>query len=222
LETNSNVPPGATYQFNPEIAAYDGRTRVPFTSGSGFSEYFPRPDYQEEAVSQYLAQNGNFSQYAGLFNTLGRAYPDLSCQGVNYSTIWNGRTVPVDGTSASTPAAAAIVALVNDALLDAGKRTLGFLNPWLYQGGHKAFNDIVSGSADGCEVKGFTAGPGWDAVTGFGTPNFPKILESLGIASLSTNSLGISALNNDDNDEPENGAPPAQGKDDDDDKWLRM
>lgn len=159
----------------------DRRTTVPFTSGSGFSDYFARPDYQEEAVSQYLAQNNNFSQYTGLFNTLGRAYPDIAAQGVSYSTVWNGSIVPVDGTSASTPAAAAIVALVNDALLNAGRNTLGFLNPWLYQGGYEAFNDIVSGSADGCEVKGFTAGPGWDAVTGYGTPNFPKILQSLRI-----------------------------------------
>lgn len=102
----------------------------------------------------------------------------------NYSTVWNNRIIPVDGTSAATPAAAAIIALVNDVLLNAGKKTLGFLNPWLYQGGYKAFNDIVSGSADGCEVKGFTAGPGWDAVTGFGTPDFPKILKNLGITSL--------------------------------------
>lgn len=100
----------------------------------------------------------------------------------NYSVIYAARVIPVDGTSASTPAAAAIIALVNDALLGAGKKTLGFLNPWLYQGGYKAFNDIVSGSADGCEVKGFTAGPGWDAVTGFGTPNFPQILKNLGLA----------------------------------------
>ncbi|TLD36258.1 putative aspartic-type endopeptidase [Venturia nashicola] len=174
---------GATYKFNPEIAAYDGKFKVPFTSGSGFSDYFERPGYQEAAVSEYLSKNANFSQYASLFNPLGRAYPDIAAQG-NYSIVWNSHIIPIDGTSAATPAAAAIIALVNDALLDAGKNTLGFLNPWLYQGGYKAFNDIVNGSADGCEVKGFTAGPGWDAVTGFGTPDFPRILNSLGITSL--------------------------------------
>lgn len=112
--------------------------------------------------------------------------------------------IPVDGTSASTPAAAAIVALVNDALLDAGKKTLGFLNPWLYQDGYKAFNDIVSGSADGCEVEGFTAGPGWDAVTGFGTPDFPRILKSLGVASPSSA----------DDDDEEDGEREREGEDD--------
>jgi subtilase family serine protease len=119
---------------------------------------------------------------------------------VNYSTVWNGQVRPVDGTSAATPAAAAIIALVNDALLSSGKSTLGFLNPWLYQGGYTAFTDVLSGSSAGCETKGFTAGPGWDAVTGFGTPvsfvfhyyifsmtnllkNFPKILEHLGVGT---------------------------------------
>ncbi|RDI78626.1 hypothetical protein Vi05172_g11355 [Venturia inaequalis] len=204
---------GATYQFNPEIAAYDKRTKVPFTSGGGFSDYFKRPEYQEEAVSEYLRKNANFPQYAGLFNPLGRAYPDIAAQGVNYSTVWNSRIIPVDGTSASTPAAAAIIALVNDALLNAGKKTLGFLNPFLYQGGYKAFNDIVSGSADGCDVKGFTAGPGWDAVTGFGTPNFPEILKRLGITS----------LDNAEDDEPDENAvfAPEMGEESDEEYEMK-
>lgn len=64
--------------------------------------------------------------------------------------MWNSRDVRVSGTSASTPAVSAIFALVNDALLAAGKSPLGFLNPWLYKRGHKAFTDVTSGSAVGC------------------------------------------------------------------------
>ena len=90
-----------------------------------------------------------------------------------------------------------MLALVNDALIAAGKPTLGFLNvshvlqicslptrpkndranvlslsqqPWVYGGGYKALNDIVSGSSYGCDTEGFRAAPGWDAVTGYGTP----------------------------------------------------
>jgi tripeptidyl-peptidase-1 len=59
---------------------------------------------------------------------------------------------------------------VNDALISAGKPPLGFLNPWLYKGGGKAFTDITSGSALGCGVAGFEARKGWDAVSGWGTP----------------------------------------------------
>jgi len=76
----------------------------------------------------------------------------------------------IDGTSAATPALAAVIALVNDALLASGKPPLGFLNPWLYKTGFEAFNDVLSGSSAGCGTPGFPAGNGWDAVTGFGTP----------------------------------------------------
>ena len=39
-----------------------------------------------------------------------------------------------------------------------------------------AFNDITSGSNPGCGTEGFYAQPGWDPVTGVGTPNFVKLL----------------------------------------------
>ena len=39
-----------------------------------------------------------------------------------------------------------------------------------------AFNDITNGTNPGCGTVGFSAQPGWDPVTGVGTPNFPKLL----------------------------------------------
>jgi tripeptidyl-peptidase I len=162
---------GATTGFNPEVAAHDQRNG--FSSGGGFSRYFPRPSYQDAAVVPYLKMLGN--KYKGLYNQSGRGYPDVSAQGQTYATIWNGTLVPLDGTSASTPTTAAIISLVNDALIAAGKKPLGFLNPWLYKKGYQAFTDVTSGSTLGCNVTGFPAVKGWDAVTGFGTPYFPKI-----------------------------------------------
>ena len=32
------------------------------------------------------------------------------------------------------------------------------------------------GGNQGCGTAGYTAVPGWDPVTGLGTPNFPKLL----------------------------------------------
>jgi tripeptidyl-peptidase I len=84
----------------------------------------------------------------------------------------------VGGTSASSPTFAAVIALVNDALIAAGKPPLGFLNPWLYSGGYKSLTDVTEGSAYGCGTHGFPAQEGWDAVTGFGTPNFKQIVEA--------------------------------------------
>ena len=39
----------------------------------------------------------------------------------------------------------------------------------------QAFNDITSGNNPGCGSRGFYAQPGWDGVTGVGTPNFEKL-----------------------------------------------
>ena len=162
---------GATKDFNPEVAAFDPRNG--FVSGGGFSNYFPRPSFQDKAVGAYIASLG--TQFAGLYNTTGRAYPDISAQGQAYAVVWNGGLVHLDGTSASSPAAAAILSLVNDALLASNKPVLGWINPWLYVEGYKAFTDIKSGAATGCNTTGFPSQEGWDPVTGWGTPFFPKV-----------------------------------------------
>ena len=164
---------GATKGINPEVAAFNPRNG--FASGGGFSNYFQRPVYQDSrnVVSDYVSSlNG---EYKGLFNHNGRAYPDISAQGQAFVTIWNGNVTLLDGTSAATPTAASVLALVNDALIAAGKPVLGFLNPWLYSQGSQAFTDITSGSSRGCGSAGFPAVAGWDPVTGFGTPYFPSI-----------------------------------------------
>lgn len=173
---------GATKNINPEVAAYDARNG--FASGGGFSNYFSRPRYQNDgnAVTNYIQSLG--SEFNGLYNKNGRGYPDIAAQGQRFVTIWDGRVVLLDGTSASTPTASAVLALVNDALLAAGKPALGFLNPWLYRFGYNAFTDILSGSAIGCGGDGFPAKAGWDAVTGFGTPFFPKVKDLAILSSI--------------------------------------
>lgn len=70
------------------------------------------------------------------------------------------------------------MALLNDARLLRGKSPLGFLNPLLYSGATSALNDITDGHNDGCGLgDGWPAAPGWDAVTGLGTPNFEKLAQ---------------------------------------------
>jgi tripeptidyl-peptidase I len=157
---------GGTKNFEPEIAAWDSKNN--FASGGGFSNYFERPAYQADAVSAYLQGVGN--NYSSMYNPKGRAYPDIAAQGQSYSVIWNGRNIVLDGTSASTPTMASVIALLNDYLISNGKPALGFLNPWIYKVGYAGFNDILSGSAKGCDVDGWQAAKGWDAVTGWGSP----------------------------------------------------
>ncbi|RDB15869.1 putative tripeptidyl-peptidase SED2 [Hypsizygus marmoreus] len=156
---------GGTTRVNPEIG-------VSF-SGGGFSRYFLRPSYQSTAVSTFVTALG--TKFAGLYNTTGRAYPDLAAQGNGFQVVIGGRVNSVGGTSASSPTVAGVFALLNDFRLAHGKPSLGFVNPLIYSTASTGFNDIVSGSNPGCGTTGFTAGKGWDPVTGLGTPDFLKL-----------------------------------------------
>ncbi|KAH8111000.1 subtilisin-like protein [Phellopilus nigrolimitatus] len=156
---------GATTQVKPEVAAS-------FSAG-GFSNYFAQPSYQASAVSTFLTGLG--TQFQGMFNASGRAYPDVSAQGEGFQVVLGGDTVSVGGTSASSPTFAGVVSLLNDFRIASGKAPLGFLNPMLYTTGVAGLNDITSGSNPGCNTDGFAAGKGWDPVTGLGTPDFGKL-----------------------------------------------
>jgi subtilase family serine protease len=92
--------------------------------------------------------------------------------------------VPGGGTSAGAPAWAGIVALADQY---AG-RHLGFINPAIYEIGrsaryNRAFHDVTKGNntvqVGSVTVKGFDAGPGWDPVTGWGSPNAQVLIPLL-------------------------------------------
>ncbi|KZS89734.1 secreted peptidase-S8 [Sistotremastrum niveocremeum HHB9708] len=164
---------GATQDFAPERAV--DILEGDFFSGGGFSNYFARPAYQEEAVGNYVKSLGGANK--GLFNPGGRGVPDVAAQGLNFKIAWNGEFLAVSGTSASTPLFASFITLLNDDRLSRGLGPLGFLNPWLYSVGKKGLNDITIGASTGCNTNGFPAAKGWDAVTGLGTPNFKELLK---------------------------------------------
>jgi subtilase family serine protease len=83
---------------------------------------------------------------------------------------------PADGTSAAAPFWAGIVALADQC----ARRHLGFINPLLFRiarsaAYHRAFHDITTGNntvtCSDVTVTGYQAAPGWDPVTGWGSPN---------------------------------------------------
>jgi subtilase family serine protease len=155
--TSSFTSLGATTSIHPEKGAN-------FSSG-GFSNYFPRPTYQDQAVSSYLSQIG--TKYDGLYNKTGRGIPDIATQGDNFVINYQGNFTYIFGTSASGPVFASMVALLNDRLIKLDKPPLGFLNPLLYsERGRKALIDIIEGNNPGCNTTGFDALEGWDPVSG--------------------------------------------------------
>ncbi|KAH9053898.1 subtilisin-like protein [Lactarius vividus] len=157
---------GGTTSSTPEVAAS--------LSGGGFSEYFPRPSYQQQAVPTFLGHIGHL--YSGLYNPGGRGIPDIAAQALEVPCFYEGEEAVAKGTSCSSPIVAGVVSLLNDYRLSQGRPPLGFLNPWLYGGGLNGLNDIVSGSNPGCDTDGFSAIVGWDPVTGLGTPDFLRLM----------------------------------------------
>lgn len=138
---------------------------------------FAMPSYQSDAVSTYLT-NYTPSYNATNYNNSGnsRGFPDVSALGLNLATVWLGNLLPVGGTSASTPLVAGLISLLNNERISAGKSPIGFLNPVFYA--HpEMFHDVTVGSNPGCGTEGFQAQPGWDPVTGLGTPDYPKMRE---------------------------------------------
>jgi subtilase family serine protease len=164
------------------------------TTGGGFSAQFARPSYQDVAVNNYL-NIGNLPKVPTTstnypskgFNIKGRGYPDVAGLGHNYPVAIAGNFYNVDGTSASSPLVAAMIGLVNNERLNAGKAPLGFVNPLVYslaQSHPEIFTDVTVGtnncaassSPQVCCTYGFTAAQGWDPLTGLGTINYTLFL----------------------------------------------
>ena len=164
-----------------------------FSSGGGFANYFPQPKYQQVAADRYLHEhapaypsyvyNGhdvasgrsNIGSNGGLYNRAGRGFPDVSASAADFPSFIRGQEARYLGTSLSTPIWASIIALINTERAQVGKAPVGFVHPVLYQHS-EVFTDITSGSNAGCGTQGFSAAPGWDPVTGLGTPKYRAML----------------------------------------------
>lgn len=181
---------GGTQSIEPEIAWVAG--------SGGFSNYFPRPEYQATAVSTYLNDHisaATKEYFSAFTNFANRGFPDVSAHSLtpDYAVVVNAAAGLSGGTSAAAPVFSSVIALLNDARFRAGKPPLGFLNPWLYAIGFTGLTDITGGQSVGCNgINGQTGAPvpggsiipyaswnateGWDPVTGLGVPNFEKLL----------------------------------------------
>jgi tripeptidyl-peptidase-1 len=137
-------------RFNPKVAPTPGKplhevATARFYSGGGFSNVFGIPSYQRDAVSGYFDQvektlgfdgyhhyvvDGNFSSVTGgVYHHGGRAYPDVGAIGDRQVTYSNGSWYLVGGTSLSAPIWGAVLTLVNEQRIAAGKSTVGFIHP---------------------------------------------------------------------------------------------
>eukprot|EP01039_Chlorochromonas_danica_P011479 gene11479-12844_t len=154
------------------------RTGAAITSGGGFSTLYDAPSYQTSLLSAYLASTNPASGY----NAKGRGYPDVSLMASDYLVVIGGNTYAVSGTSASTPAFAGMLSLINSARKAAGYSSLGWVNPLLYANYSSFAKDITDGDnyctaiSTMCCSFGFNASAGWDAATGLGSVNYTGLL----------------------------------------------
>ena len=194
IPAGSITPAWVEFPWN----ATDASWRWWGASGGGISDYFPLPSYQAYAGvpnsinPTIAAPNPHTVTPPAPFKDIGRGVPDVAAN-ANYRTGFSGIAfggVPGgqvgNGTSASAPFWAGLIAVVNS---NAGFN-IGFANPTLYTLGPGAFNPINPLWRDSpfpqlatCPtdngnntIPGYPTGPGWDAVTGLGSPNGMQIL----------------------------------------------
>ncbi len=152
--------------------------------GGGPSSLWAMPAWQRNIPTVLSA--------AGSFNTCGadgaspcRVTPDVSAFADEYTGItivWAGQWGTIGGTSSAAPLWAAMLAEVNASSFCTSnlvtQHGVGFASPLLYEVGANAttgpqsFNDVTSGNNDIFSINGgaFSAGAGFDAATGWGSP----------------------------------------------------
>ena len=146
---------GTTLTANRSTGAYVGETAWS-DSGGGFSHLYARPAYQDRVPG--TGKTRDVPDVAGDAAEGGMARVETA--GSEASLTGPG------GTSDSAPLWGGLMALADQY----AHHDLGFVNPLVYRIGrgssyHRAFHDITTGT------NGYPATPGWDPVTGWGSPN---------------------------------------------------
>jgi subtilase family serine protease len=159
-----------------------------YVSGGGFSMNYGIPSYQNSVSHTYTSLRGS------TITASGRMTPDVSFNAAVYGGVMtfehdldfpSGHWYVNGGTSAASPAWAAIMALANQA----NGGPLGFVNPAIYgimgqnSQGKSPFHDITQGNNADCSglcgEDGYLAGKGYDMTTGFGTPDVSHFISAI-------------------------------------------
>ncbi len=155
-------------------------------SGGGCSTAEPRPAWQTGVGTPIDTDPFFPTAHTAGSACSGRAEPDVSADadpGTGALVYYNGTHTVVGGTSLAAPLWAGMSADLNVSNAAAGKPSLGFDGPLIYQLANDAptyaqdFHDVTTGCSGGCQ--GLSVGTGWDEVTGWGSPNFGNIAATL-------------------------------------------
>jgi kumamolisin len=131
------------------------------------SNLFERPDWQRGVMRDSDGER--------------RLTPDVAAVADPFTgvrIVFKGTDLVGGGTSQSAPIWAGLAAVMNQYLLENGGRLIGDLNPQLYRiaagAPFPAFRDVTLGGNAVAD-----AGPGYDLVTGLGTPDVDNLVRNL-------------------------------------------
>ena len=171
------------------------------TSGGGFSTVYSTPSWQSSQVRGYFGNctsaNGCTLPPSTYYTSTNRGYPDIAVFGGSFGTVINGKESVVGGTSVSAPLLAGLISRLNEVQLAKTGTTLGFINPLLYAASvakPSTFHDLKTGEnacpqgnsacatfyqkgTGSTNCSGFYSAPGWDPVTGLGSPNIGQLID---------------------------------------------
>jgi kumamolisin len=135
-------------------------------TGGGVSDITPVPSFQQSINPVSANPPGAH----------GRGVPDVAADAdpeTGYQVLGDDTSTVVGGTSAVAPLWAALIALIQQQI----GRSVAPLLPTLYSAA-SGFSDITQGNNGA-----YSAGPGWDACTGLGSPIGTALLSALGGAA---------------------------------------
>jgi len=155
------------------------------STGGGVSAVFPRPVWQSTVAVKSVNPGA----------IVGRCLPDVAANAdwtaSPYLLVVDNGAQPNGGTSAATPLIASLIALINEKRGTTNR--IGYLTPLLYSQpqagstiGAQGCTDVDAGNNSTDKIGGYTAAPGYDAVSGWGTPDGQKLLTALSAATAAT------------------------------------
>jgi subtilase family serine protease len=147
-------------------------------SGSGVSTYETIPSYQKAVESSQTKRTDPDVSYDADPNT---GFPVYQTYGNSASAPW----LQYGGTSDAAPQWAAMIAIADQGRAINGESALtnAQLMPMLYKAPSADFHDVTTGSNNQ-----YSAGPGYDIVTGIGTPVANNLVSTL-VGSTSSNGV---------------------------------
>jgi kumamolisin len=177
--TAGAILPGTVYPASDPYVTAVGGTTLTITpsggyggevawsgSGGGTTLDFTRPSWQ--------VGSSDIGSHRGVPDVAWDADP---ASGV--PVYLQGQWQPVGGTSLGSPCWAAVWALASQYHHQRTGKNLGYANPLIYglatgPSYHRLFHDVTDG-----DNGTYAAGPGWDAVTGWGSPDAYKLVHAL-------------------------------------------